>query len=79
MSKLSMMWTHIACLWSLALVSMGDKVVYLDRLGASNGTMWEPYFNPDSLTADIGEQVHFVARFANIGAHNVLINISSLW
>jgi len=47
---------------------MGDQIVYLDRLNASNGTMWEPYFNPQSITADIGEQIHFVARLENIGA-----------
>jgi hypothetical protein len=52
----------------MALVSMGDKIVYLDRLDASNGKMWEPYFNPQSVTANIGEQVHFVARLENIGA-----------
>jgi hypothetical protein len=46
---------------------MGDKIVYLDRLNASNGGMWEPYFNPQEITADIGEQVHFVARLENIG------------
>lgn len=46
---------------------MGDKIVYLDRLNASNGGMYEPYFNPQEITADIGEQVHFVARLENIG------------
>jgi hypothetical protein len=33
-----------------ALASMGDKIVYLDRLDASNGTMWKPYFNPQDIT-----------------------------
>jgi len=46
---------------------LGDKVVYLDRLDASDGKMWEPYFNPQNITADIGEEVHFVARLENIG------------
>jgi hypothetical protein len=53
--------------YSFALLSVGDKIVYLDRLDASNGSMWEPYFNPQEITADIGEQVHFVARLENIG------------
>jgi hypothetical protein len=59
--------TFWICSYSFALLSMADKIVYLDRLDASNGKMWEPYFNPQEITANIGEQVHFVARLENIG------------
>jgi hypothetical protein len=65
------------CLYGFFLVSTGDKIVYLDRLDASNGTMWEPYFNPQNMTADIGEQVHFVARLENIGARYGTVLIAS--
>jgi len=56
---------------------MTDKIVYLDRLDASNGAMWEPYFNPQNIMADIGEQVHFVARLDNIGAQYGTVMIGS--
>jgi len=55
---------------------MGDKIVYLDRLDASSGKMYEPYFNPQNITADIGEQVHFVARLENIGVRYGTVLIS---
>jgi len=45
---------------------LADKTVYLDRLDVSNGTMWEPYFNPQSITGYIGEQVHFVSRLEDL-------------
>jgi len=67
------------CLCISALGALGDKVVYLDRLDASNGKMWEPYFNPQNITAAIGEEVHFVARLKNIGsAYGTVVIISSL-
>jgi len=41
--------------------------------------MWEPYFNPQNITAAIGEEVHFVARLKNIGsAYGTVVIISSL-
>jgi hypothetical protein len=54
------------CLWSLVFVLMAEKTVYLDRLDATEGKMWDPYFNPHSIVADVGEQVHFVARLDDI-------------
>lgn len=57
-------------IWLLSLLSglRAEKIVYLDRLDASQGKMWEPYFNPQSIVADVGEQVHFVSRLEDIGA-----------
>jgi hypothetical protein len=57
-------------IWLLSLLSglRADKIVYLDRLDASQGRMWEPYFNPQSIMADVGEQVHFISRLEDIGA-----------
>lgn len=60
-----------ACLWFLLYNFVrvsGDKIVYLDRLDASNGTMWEPYFNPQNINAAIGEVIHFIARLEDIKA-----------
>jgi hypothetical protein len=63
-------WT--ALLGSLLLFCpflLADQVVYLDRPGAVSGdghTLWEPYFNPKSLNAAVGEVIQFVARFDNI-------------
>lgn len=56
---------------------MADQIVYLDRLDASNGKMWEPYFNPQEITANIGEQVHFVARLENIEVRYGTVLIAS--
>ena len=57
-------------IWLLSLLSglRAEKTVYLDRLDASQGKMWGPYFNPQSIMADVGEQVHFVSRLEDIGA-----------
>src|SRR5579862_3731923 len=63
-------WT--ALLGSLLLFCpflLADQIVYLDRPGAVTGdgyTLWEPYFNPKSLNASVGEVIQFVARFDNI-------------
>lgn len=44
-------------------------MVYLNRPADSinNGAlpMYEPVFSPKVVTADIGEQIHFVAQFAD--------------
>ena len=49
----------ILFIWTSILAS-ADQVVYLDR---PNIGPTEPYFNPKSLNASVGEQIHFVARF----------------
>jgi hypothetical protein len=38
-----------------------DQVVYLSR--PAGGRTWEPYFNPKTITANVGERVHFLALF----------------
>ena len=48
-----------------------DKVVYLDRPGfflpdAPGWIMFEPFFSPKSIAADIGEQVRFIARLKDL-------------
>ena len=55
------------CLWIWTPVLMADKTVFLDRLGRE---MWEPYFNPKSIVADVGEQVNFVSRFDDFTSVN---------
>ena len=37
------------------------QTVYIDR-PSSSGT-WEPYFDPSSINASVGDQVQFIARF----------------
>jgi len=48
--------------------SVADKTVYLQRTGQRIGNttsyMAEPYFSPKSITADVGEKVHFLANFS---------------
>jgi len=44
--------------------SRADQTVFLDRPVLS--TVWEPRFNPSVITASIGEQIHFVARFGEL-------------
>ena len=56
------------------IYSRADHVVYLDRPGHANSVghvIWEPYFNPKSLEANVGERIRFVARLANIESINV--------
>lgn len=50
--------------------SYADNVVYLERptdsisfTGGGHLPMKEPVFNPDTITVNVGENVHFVARF----------------
>jgi hypothetical protein len=60
-------WPYLC--WVCALLSLADTVVYLDRPGPVNNlgdTLFEPYFNPKSVRATVGERIHFVARFRNI-------------
>jgi hypothetical protein len=40
--------------------SLADKTVYLNR--AVGSSTWEPRFVPKTISADIGEKVHFVLR-----------------
>jgi len=64
LSQVILVWTSLL-LWTSASAYL---TVYLDRPGyyhAGNGVeiMQEPYFNPKSINASIGEQIHFIARF----------------
>jgi hypothetical protein len=43
--------------WS---ASLADQIVYLER---PNIGPIEPYFDPKSITASVGEQIHFIANF----------------
>jgi hypothetical protein len=59
--------------------SHADIVVYLDRLGVVSVygfVMLEPFFNPKTVNASVGESVQFVARFSNIedSPHGVIAN-----
>ena len=62
--------THLMLFCALFLCigfCIGDKIVYLDRPGHpypnTTAFMTEPVFNPKTLVAEVGEQVHFVSRF----------------
>ena len=62
--------THLMLFCALFLCigfCIGDKIVYLDRPGHpypnTTAFMTEPFFNPKTLEAEVGEQVHFVSRF----------------
>ena len=48
--------------------SLADQTVFIERY-ANQGTPYaisEPVFNPDTLDAVVGEQIHFVARFESV-------------
>lgn len=60
--------------WTFLLtwgVSVADQIVYLNR--PSPGTTAEPFFEPATVTADIGEQIHFIALFPNALTPNQVI------
>ena len=71
-------------LWTLLLnptFSSADQVVYLDRPAnailakGGNVVQKEPIFNPNKITADIGEKVQFIARFENQVAYAGVLNL----
>lgn len=39
-----------------------DQIVYLERPGT--GPTWEPFFNPKTVNAVVGEKITFIARFS---------------
>jgi hypothetical protein len=46
--------------------TFADQIVYLDRenrTSAGGGYVSEPFFNPNNITASVGELVHFIARY----------------
>jgi hypothetical protein len=43
-------------------VTVADQIVYLER--PSGGPTWEPFFNPKTVNANIGEKISFIARFS---------------
>jgi hypothetical protein len=51
--------------WILSPRTFADQVVYLDRHNrtGNNAEIAEPYFNPNNVTASVGESVHFIARY----------------
>lgn len=50
----------------MAVGGLADQVVRLDR--PSGSPTFEPYFNPKSVTADIGEIIHFEGFFGPLSA-----------
>ena len=54
---------------------IADQIVYLDRFGlnlADRPTlMFEPIFNPKSITANVGERITFMTRLYDISSINV--------
>ena len=44
-------------------LALADKTVFLQRPGNQAIFLAQPAFSPQVITADIGEQVHFVALF----------------
>jgi hypothetical protein len=55
--------TTVVGMMSMSLV-MADQIVYLDR--PSNGATWEPFFNPKTVNASIGEKIQFIARLSPV-------------
>lgn len=58
---------------SIYTICLADQIVYLDRIGlplkdAGGVLMAEPIFNPKYISANVGEQVHFVTRFTDISS-----------
>jgi len=45
----------------MVYVTVADQIVYLER--PSGGPTWEPFFNPKTVTASVGEKISFIARF----------------
>jgi hypothetical protein len=52
--------------WCLA-----DQIVHLERPSnpPTGELLSEPWFNPNNISVSVGEQIHFVARFASQRAY----------
>lgn len=65
---MAVLWYLLRSLLGVALLNwtcFADKIVYLERPAKQITALSEPVFNPYTLTANVGEQIHFVARFEN--------------
>jgi hypothetical protein len=68
----------------MVYVTVADQIVYLER--PSGGPTWEPFFNPKTVNANIGEKISFIARFSplihdstsEVFASNIPIHLSTL-
>jgi hypothetical protein len=52
-------------LWTFSTYSLADQIVYLSRPANQPVQLSEPVFNPNTLVANVGEKIHFVAQFGN--------------
>jgi hypothetical protein len=55
---------------TFALLSGADQVVSLERAGTANGAgiIFEPLFNPKSISASVGEKIHFQASLLDVSS-----------
>ena len=56
----------ILCLGIYSTYCVADQIVYLER--PAQIPTWkiaEPWFSPDTIHVNVGEQIHFVALFGN--------------
>ena len=53
------------CQLLLGGLSLADQIVFLDRPANPTIPLAEPFFNPKSVTAEIGEKIQFIARFGD--------------
>jgi hypothetical protein len=59
--------SHMQLYWAfiLARFCFADQIVYLERPAHPPVNRAEPAFNPKTLTANVAEQIHFVATFGD--------------
>lgn len=58
-------WFLLVCT-SLIAYTAADQIVLLDR--PTGSTTWEPFFNPKTVNANVGELIHFVTNFEPLSA-----------
>jgi len=58
---------------TLAANGVADQIVYLDRPADSPNV--EPWFNPANISAKVGEQIHFIARFTSSRVYDPAVTL----
>jgi len=58
-------------LWAIAnwTSCLADQIVYLTRPASQPVGLSEPVFSPNTLVANVGEKVHFIAHFEDQHAY----------
>jgi hypothetical protein len=66
----TVLWVPLSLLLLSSTLVSTDQTVVLERFGLPHGNtiFWEPLFNPKSISAVVGEKIHFQTHLADVSA-----------